>query len=268
MSDSLPSGPLDPVVKSYLKAKTLQVQAETEATSSEAKHAAAMAKNELARAKEELRQEQLFTENRNLELDLTRIKHKRDTETEEARLASNDFQRVFVFDDPVNDQAVNSAIAKLDIWRRIDPGCDITLRIYSPGGDVIAGMYLYDYLMSLKRDGHKLITEAFGYAASMGGILLQAGDVRRVGRESYILIHQISFGVRGKVGEVEDEMEFVKKISDRVLDIFAAGAKRAGENGTASDPLTRSQFKKRWERKDWWLTSDEALRWGVVDEVV
>ena len=187
---------------------------------------------------------------------------------EQERRATDKFQRILTFEGAVQDASVNTAIRTLDQWRRLSPGCDITLRFYSPGGDVIAGMYFFDYLQGLKRDGHKIITEAYGYAASMAGILLQAGDVRRVGRESYILIHEISFGVRGKVGEVEDEMEFIKKVADRVLNIFAAGAKKAGDAGTAEKPLTKSQFKGRWTRKDWWLTSEESLRYGVVDEVV
>ena len=188
-------------------------------------------------------------------------------EQERERQATDKYQRILTFEGAVQDGSVHSAIRTLDQWRRLDPGCDITLRFYSPGGDVIAGMYLFDYLMGLRRDGHKLITEASGYAASMAGILLQAGTIRIVGRESYILIHEISFGVRGKVGEVEDEVEFINKVADRVLNIFAARAKEAGEAGTATDPLSKMQFKRRWTRKDWWLTSDEALKYGVVDEV-
>jgi len=188
-------------------------------------------------------------------------------EAERERRTLDRFQHIYVFDDPVTDATVLGCILVLDTWRRLEPGCDITIRFYSPGGDVIAGMYLFDYLMGLRRDGHRLTTEAYGYAASMAGILLQAGTVRTVGKESYVLIHEIQTAVRGKIGEIDDEVEFMHKIADRVLTIFAARAKEAGDNGTASQPLTKVQFKKRWTRKDWWLTSDEALKYGVVDEV-
>ena len=197
-----------------------------------------------------------------------RINADKAAEIEAERKADNWFQRIYVFDSPVGDNSVSKVIERLDVWRRLDPGCTVTIRFCSPGGDVISGMYLYDYLLGLRSAGHRVTTEAYGYAASMAGILLQAGDVRRIGRKSYILIHEISFGAYGKIGVVEDEVAFVKKIGDRVLDIFAAGAKKAKEAGTASKALSRDQFKKRWTRKDWWLSSDEALKFGVVDEVV
>lgn len=236
-------------------------EAELERGLSEDKHNTAMARLELAQEKLNVR----LAEDDAATSAMARAKLE---ETERERKATNKYQRIYMFDSAVTDQSVTAAISTLDTWRRLDPGCDITLRIYSPGGDVISGMYFFDYIKGLQRDGHKVTTEAYGYAASMGGILLQAGDVRKVGRESFILIHEISFGVRGKVGEVEDEMEFIAKIGNRVLDIFAARAADAAKAGTASEPLSRAQFKRRWSRKDWWLTSDEAFRWGVVDAVL
>ncbi len=189
-------------------------------------------------------------------------------EAEQFRLAGNPFRRIYCFDELVAEASVKKAIVQTDLWSVVDPGCEMTIRIFSPGGDVIAGMYLFDHLMGLRRKGHVIRTEAFGYAASMGGILLQAGNHRVVGKESYILIHEIQTAVRGKIGEIDDEVEFMHKIGDRILGIFAARSKEAGEHGTASQPLTKLQFKKRWTRTDWWLSSDEALRYGVVDEVV
>jgi ATP-dependent Clp protease protease subunit len=216
---------------------------------------------EAAKAEAEARVAELEAEAKAIDLAKKR-------EEDEIRRTNNRYHRIHTFDGAVTDQTVKACIDQLDVWRRLHPGQDITVRFYSPGGDVIAGMYLFDYLEGLKRAGHTLYTEAYGYAASMAGILLQAGSVRRIGRESYVLIHEIQFAVRGKVGEVEDEMEFVRKISDRVLDIFAEGARRAAAHGTATQPLSRKQFERRWKRKDWWLSSDECLRYGIVDEVI
>src|SRR5574341_658348 len=117
-------------------------------------------------------------------------------------------------------------------------------------------MALWDFLLELRQRGHKLTTVARGYAASMAGILLQAGDERVIGPESWLLIHEASFGVVGSYGEVEDRVEWVKKIQARILDIFASRSK-----------LSRSQIKRRWHRKDWWLDSDEALKLGFVDRI-
>ena len=55
----------------------------------------------------------------------------------------------------------------------------------------------------------------------MAGILLQAGDIRIMGAESWLMIHEISFGASGKIGEIEDTVEWVKKIQERVVKIFA-----------------------------------------------
>jgi len=189
-------------------------------------------------------------------------------EAEEKRRTDNDFYHILEFDGPVLEATVQAAMATLDWWKRIEPGCDITIVFSSPGGDVIAGMALFDYLMELRKEGHKLTTVARGYAASMAGILLQAGTVRQCGRESYVLIHEITAAVRGKVGEIEDEMIFIKKIQSRVLDIFATRAAEAKEKGTAKCALSKKQFDNRWKRKDWWIDSQEALDYGVVDEIV
>lgn len=259
---------LIPAMKAKLAAETAKLKLETEALEADNQAAAAEYKHQRAMERLELKTETARTHSAELEAEVSTIAADKVKEAEAERRAGNKFARIYVFDDPVNDASVNACIGTLDIWRRTTPGCDITLRFYSPGGDVIAGMYLFDYLRGLQRAGHRLITEAYGYAASMAGILLQVGDIRRVGRESYVLIHQIAFGVRGKIGEVEDEVAFVKKIQERVLDIFAEGAERANVAGTAAQALTRSEFKKRWERKDWWLSSEECLKYGVVDEIV
>ncbi len=90
----------------------------------------------------------------------------------------------------------------------------------------------------------------------MAGILLQAGDVRTMGRESWLLIHQAAFSALGSTYEIEDRVEWVKRIQDRILDIFADRSK-----------LTKAQIRRRWHRKDWWIDSDEALKLGLVDEL-
>lgn len=157
---------------------------------------------------------------------------------------------------------------QLNVWRRNDPGCEIELVITSPGGSVISGMALYDYIQTLRREGHKVTTIALGMAASMGGILLQAGDVRAMGKEAVILIHEISTVAWGKATDLIDELSLVNIFQNRILDIFAERAAEAGVNGTASDPMTRKEFAKKWNRTDWWVDSASALKWGIVDKLV
>jgi len=181
----------------------------------------------------------------------------RDLERKEVDyLAGNKFHKVYAFNDPVSAPSVGACISQLNIWSRTDPNCGIEIIFNSPGGSVIDGMALYDYLQTLRRAGHTLTTTAFGMAASMAGILLQAGDVRVIGAESYILIHEISTMAIGKIGELEDVVEFTKKIQGRVLRIFAERSNK---------PV--GYFEKHWRRQDWWLDSSECLKLGIVDEI-
>lgn len=181
----------------------------------------------------------------------------REAQRLEAEKMSNPvYHRTYHFTQPVEARSIRACMERMDIWHREDPSCEFEIVFTSPGGSVIDGMALFDYIRQMQSKGHKVITSTLGMAASMAGILLQAGDVRAMGRESYLLIHQVSFGASGSFGEVEDEVNFVKKIQERVLDIFATRSK-----------MPRKEIKKNWERKDWWLDSTEALKYGFVDEV-
>ena len=173
---------------------------------------------------------------------------------EEAAL--DDRVGVYKFNESVSGASVTKCISTLSRWSRIRPGCDMEIVFNSPGGSVIDGFALYDFLTELKTRGHKITTVCRGMAASMAGILLQAGDHRVMGAESVLLVHEISFGAGGKIGEVEDEVAFAKMLTQRVLRIF--------ERRTN---LTARQIDARWKRKDWWLDSDLALKLGFVDEV-
>lgn len=171
-------------------------------------------------------------------------------------LARDEHHHVYQFDGTVTASTVKTCISKLSEWHRLSPSCDIEIVFNSPGGSVIDGFALWDFLTMLKTEGHKLTTVCRGMAASMAGILLQAGDHRVIGSESVLLIHEISFGAGGKIGEVEDEVAFAKMLTQRVLKIFEKRSK-----------LSAAQIDRRWKRKDWWLDSDEALKLGFADEI-
>jgi len=184
------------------------------------------------------------------------INFERDQEKRQRELADNVYHHIYYFNSAVNSTAVKECMEELAYWSRSCPGCDIEIIFFSPGGAVIDGMALFDYIQQIRAQGHHVTTTCLGYAASMAGILLQAGDERVMGKESYILIHEVSFGAGGKIGEVEDEVAFVKKIQSRVLDIFANRSK-----------LTKGAIARKWRRKDWWLDSAEALKLGFVDSL-
>lgn len=175
--------------------------------------------------------------------------------------ADDYYHHTLWFDQQVSAISVKDAIRTLRAWDRMDPNCDMTIVFNSPGGSVIHGMALYDEMVTLSKRGggnHQLTTIVRGYAASMGGILLQAGDHRVCGAESYLMIHEISAGTGGKIGEIQDQVKFYEKICERVVDIFV---------GRSEGKTSKAAFKKGWTRQDWWLDSQDALKQGFVDEI-
>lgn len=177
-------------------------------------------------------------------------------ESELARLADDDHRRVLRFVGPVVDTTVKASIERLVRWHRLDPTCPITIVFDSPGGGIIEGFALFDQITWLRASGHEVTTIGQGMAASMAGVLLQAGDVRIMSPQASLLIHEASFMTGGSFGQVEDQVEFVKKLQDRILAIFADRSR-----------LSKGQIKNRWRRKNWWLDAEEALQLGFVDEV-
>jgi len=211
----------------------------------EAAHFAA----ETAKAAAEALTAQLAAERAGIETEKAR-------EAERDRLLNDDHQRVYRFDSGVSEKSVADAVKKLTLWSRTDPGCAMTIIFDSPGGNIFDGFHLYDAIIGLRAKGHNVTTIGQGMAASMAGVLLQAGDTRVLTPQAALLIHEASFWAIGSYGQVKDEVELVEKLQDRILTIFADRSH-----------LTKRQIAARWKRKDWWMLADEALRHGFVDEI-
>lgn len=176
---------------------------------------------------------------------------------EKDRAAQPSLVREYHFFSSVNGMSVEACIDTLGHWARRDPGEDITLVINSPGGGVFDGLALFDFIQSLRRAGSKVITKSIGTAASMGGVLLQAGDERVMDKNALLLIHEVSAGgFGGKTSDVEDFQKLMQRLERRVLGILA-------ERST----LTEAKIRARWKKTDWWLDADEALALGFVDRV-
>jgi ATP-dependent protease ClpP protease subunit len=183
------------------------------------------------------------------------ISTRREERSEAIALAGDRFKHFYAYNEPVTARSVNECISQLTEWQRLAPVVDgvsspmtITIVFDSPGGSVIDGLHLYDFIQELKFQGHTIITKTLGMAASMAGILLQAGSKRVMGSEAYVLIHEVSFMAGGPIGVVEDEVEFVKMIQARVLDIFARKASRAIE-GAKTAKETEAAYQKRLDER-------------------
>ena len=210
---------------------------------------AALAESHLEIDKLKLKSEKLYLQ------DVTQT-HKIAAMKYDEYMASDNLRHTFRFLGSVNSASCKSAIDALVRWHRLDPGCDITLVIDSPGGDIISGFHLFDTIIWLRAEGHKITTIATGMAASMGGVLFQAGSYRIMTPQASMLIHEAQFGVGGSTGQVEDEVKYVKMLQDRILTILAERSS-----------LSKAQIKRRWARTNWWLMSDEALELGFADSI-
>ena len=192
---------------------------------------------------------------------------------EKLALASNHYHHVYDFADEVSQDSVETCLAQLAIWDRlepgqrdeagnlIEPGCDMTIVMDSNGGSVIDGMHLFDDIVaySLRGGGnHKVTMRVRGWAASMAGILLQSADVRVVGPESWVMIHEVSAWQGGSLGKLKDHMDWLNAMSDRIADIFV---KRSGGK------TSREQFDVLWSRKEKYLDSAEVMAHGFADKI-
>jgi ATP-dependent Clp endopeptidase proteolytic subunit ClpP len=174
---------------------------------------------------------------------------------EEETLTGNARRRVYHLTGTISDREYEVAVYNIGQWAALsnDP---ITVVLNSPGGYVHSGLALYDFLRGLSADGIHITTVGMGYVASMGGILLQAGDTRILSPNAWMLIHEVAGGAFGKSSEVEDEMKFVKRQQAQCLNILASRAK-----------MKKADIAKKWKRKDWWLQADECIRHGFADKV-
>jgi ATP-dependent Clp protease protease subunit len=169
----------------------------------------------------------------------------------------------------VDENSVALCVEHLSRWSRLNPGSDMTIILNSPGGYTSFGMELFDFIEDLKTSDHEVTIHARGWAASMASVILQAASPGRrlMGAEALLLLHQGSGGVVGSVGDMEDYKEYLDMVSGRMLSIYAARCQEAGKRGTAPKALTKAQLKNRWNRKDLWIASEDALAFGLVDEV-
>lgn len=180
---------------------------------------------------------------------------------EQDELAKDSHHYVYVFDDAVREESVKKCINQLNQWTRQKKACKIEIQINSPGGSVIDGFALIDYITDLRAKGHTIDIVALGVAASMAGVLLQSATKRIIGQNAFLLIHEAQFGAIGTFGKIEDQVKFVELMHDKILTLFASRA-------TPINPkTTKALIKRKWSRKDWWMNAEDALKFGFVDEV-
>ena len=164
-------------------------------------------------------------------------------------------ERIVMLSDEVNDVTASLVIAQLLHLESEDPEKDISFYINSPGGSVTAGLAIFDTMNYVKCD---VSTICMGMAASMGAFLLAAGakGKRMALPNSEILIHQPMGGAKGQATEIKIVADHILKTRARLNNILA---ERTGQ------PL---ETIERDTERDFYMTADEALNYGIVDKVL
>ncbi len=163
--------------------------------------------------------------------------------------------RIIFLGVPINDYVANIIQAQLLYMESVDPKKDIQIYLNTPGGSVYAGLGIYDTMQYIAPDVATICT---GMAASMGAVLLSAGHAgkRTALRHSRILIHQPMGGAEGQASDIEITAREIQKIKKELYEIIARHSNQ--------------DYKKIWKDadRDYWMTSQEAKDYGMIDEVL
>ena len=163
--------------------------------------------------------------------------------------------RIIFLGTGINDQVANIINAQLLFLESVDAKKDIQIYLNSPGGSVYAGLGIYDTMQYIRPDVATICT---GMAASMGAVLLCAGaeGKRSALKHSRVMIHQPLGGAQGQASDIEITAREIQKLKKELYDIIALHSKQT--------------YDKVWadSDRDYWLTSQEAKEYGMVDEVL
>lgn len=164
-------------------------------------------------------------------------------------------ERIIFLGEDVNEHTANSVVAQLLHLAYVDPQADISLYINSPGGSIYDGMAIYDTMNFIKPD---VATYGIGLQASMGAFLLSSGakGKRFCLPHAKVMIHQPSSGTHGKVTDMEIDMKETLEVKEMLAKIMA---KNTGQK--------LAKVKSDMER-DYWMTPDEAVKYGLIDKVL
>jgi ATP-dependent Clp protease, protease subunit len=166
-------------------------------------------------------------------------------------------ERIIFVGTPIDDQIANLVIAQLLHLESEDPDKEIRIYINSPGGDVYAGLAIYDTVQYIRPD---VSTICIGIAMSMGAVLLAGGTKgkRLALPNSKILIHQIwtPYGPGGQAADIERRARETINLKRRIEEILAE------HTDQEVDKVSRDTDR------DYFMTAQEALDYGIIDMVL
>lgn len=165
-----------------------------------------------------------------------------------------DGRKVFLWG-AVDDDSAKSVIDRLLFLELDDPGKEIQFYINSPGGYVTSGMAIYDVMNAISSP---VSTICMGLAASMGSILLSAGEKgkRFVYPHGQVMIHQPSGGAQGVSADIEIQAKQIMKTKE-------IGAKILADNCGQDMEKVMKDFTR-----DYWMDANESVEYGIVDGIM
>jgi ATP-dependent Clp protease, protease subunit len=163
--------------------------------------------------------------------------------------------RIVFLGTPIDDTVANLIVAQLLFLAQEDPDRDIQMYINSPGGSVDAGLAIYDTMHLIPP---QVATTCVGMAASMGAVLLGGGarGKRSALPNSRILIHQPSTGIQGTAADIEVHARETLRLNARLKELMAS------DTGQDIERLSHDI------NRDYWMSAQEAVAYGVVDQIV
>ena len=162
--------------------------------------------------------------------------------------------RIIFLGTEVNDYTANVIQAQLLYLDSVDSDRDISIYLNTPGGSVYAGLGIYDTMQFVKS---KVATICTGMAASMGAVLLVAGEkgMRAALPHSRVMIHQPLGGIQGQASDIEITAREILKLKDELYQIIS------DHSGQTMDKIRQDADR------DYWMTAKEALEYGMIDKV-
>jgi len=164
-------------------------------------------------------------------------------------------ERIVFVNGPVHDGMSQLIVAQLLHLEAENPSKEISMYINSPGGVVTAGLSIYDTMQYIRP---KVATLVVGQAASMGSLLLTAGEkgMRMSLPNSSIMVHQPSGGYQGQATDIMIHARYTEKLKRRLNEIYVEHTGQSLKK--VEDALERDNF----------MSPEEAKDWGLIDEIV
>ena len=162
--------------------------------------------------------------------------------------------RIIFLGTEVNDYTANVIQAQLLYLDSVDSERDISIYLNTPGGSVYAGLGIYDTMQFI---GSRVATICTGMAASMGAVLLVAGEkgMRAALPHSRVMIHQPLGGIQGQASDIEITAREILKLKDELYQIIS------NHSGQTMDKIRQDADR------DYWMKAQEALEYGMIDKV-